>query len=125
MDKDGIAHLYHSFIKRNKIGSFVVMWIWASQMANGKEPACQFRRLKTHRFDPCIGKIPWRRAWQPTPAFLSGESNGKKRLMGGRELDIIEVTWVMYRSEVDCFRGRGAGCSRPGYGICPLGGGHH
>ena len=25
-------------------------------------------------FDPCVGKIPWRRAWQPTPVFLPGES---------------------------------------------------
>ena len=24
--------------------------------------------------DPWVGKIPWRRAWQPTPAFLPGES---------------------------------------------------
>ena len=23
---------------------------------------------------PGIGKIPWRREWQPTPAFLPGES---------------------------------------------------
>ena len=22
----------------------------------------------------CIGKIPWRSAWQPTPVFLPGES---------------------------------------------------
>ena len=27
-----------------------------------------------HRFDPWVGKIPWRRAWQPTPVFLPGES---------------------------------------------------
>ena len=33
----------------------------------GKEPACQCER---HRFDPWVGKIPWRRAWQPTPVFL-------------------------------------------------------
>ena len=26
------------------------------------------------RFDPWVGKIPWRRAWQPTPVFLPGES---------------------------------------------------
>jgi len=26
------------------------------------------------RFDPWVGKIPWRRAWQPTPGFLPGES---------------------------------------------------
>ena len=25
-------------------------------------------------FDSCVGKIPWRRAWQPTPVFLPGES---------------------------------------------------
>ena len=24
--------------------------------------------------DPWVGKIPWRRAWQPTPVFLSGKS---------------------------------------------------
>ena len=26
------------------------------------------------RFCPWVGKIPWRRAWQPTPVFLPGES---------------------------------------------------
>ena len=25
-------------------------------------------------FDPWVGKSPWRRAWQPTPVFLPGES---------------------------------------------------
>jgi len=25
------------------------------------------------RFDPWVGKIPWRRAWQPSPVFLLGE----------------------------------------------------
>ena len=42
--------------------------------ASGKEPACQCRRHKRCGFDPWVGKIPWRRAWQPTPVFLSGES---------------------------------------------------
>ena len=31
---------------------------------SGKEPTCQGRRCKRHRFDPWVGKIPWRRAWQ-------------------------------------------------------------
>ena len=31
-------------------------------------------RHRTPGFDPWVGKIPWRRAWQPTPAFLPGES---------------------------------------------------
>ena len=26
------------------------------------------------------GKIPWRKAWQPTPIFLSGESHGQRSL---------------------------------------------
>ena len=28
------------------------------------------------RFDPWVGKISWRRKWQPTPVFFSGESHG-------------------------------------------------
>ena len=40
----------------------------------GKEPTCHCRRCKRHRLDPWVGKSPWRRAWQPTPVFLPGES---------------------------------------------------
>ena len=32
--------------------------------------------------DPWVGKIPWRRKWQPTPVFLPGESHGWKSLVG-------------------------------------------
>ena len=39
-----------------------------------KESACQCRRHKRCRFDPWVGKIPWRRKWQPTPVFLPGKS---------------------------------------------------
>ena len=35
--------------------------------ASGKTPLCQFRRYKRCGFDPWVGKIPWRRKWQPTP----------------------------------------------------------
>ena len=31
-------------------------------------------------FDPWVGKIFWRRAWQPTPVFLPGESHGQRSL---------------------------------------------
>ena len=31
--------------------------------ASGKEPACQSRGHKTRRFDPWVGKMPWRRKW--------------------------------------------------------------
>ena len=32
------------------------------------------RPLWAERFHPWVEKIPWRRKWQPTPAFLPGES---------------------------------------------------
>ena len=41
---------------------------------SGKELVCQCRRCKRSEFGPWVGKIPWRRAWQPTPAFLPGDS---------------------------------------------------
>jgi len=50
--------------------------------ADGKEPDCQYRRHKKHRLDPWVRKIPWRRAWQPTPVFLPGESPGLRSLAG-------------------------------------------
>ena len=50
--------------------------------ASGKEPAYQCRRRKRCKFDPWAGKIPRRRAWQPTPVFLPGESRGQKSLLG-------------------------------------------
>ena len=33
-------------------------------------------------FDPWVGKIPWRKAWQPTPVSLSGQSHGQRSLAG-------------------------------------------
>ena len=49
---------------------------------SGKESACQYRRRKGCEFDPRVGKIPWRRAWPPTPVFLPGESHGQRSLVG-------------------------------------------
>ena len=34
------------------------------------------------RFDPWVGKIPWRREWQPTLVFLPGEFHGQRSLAG-------------------------------------------
>ena len=49
---------------------------------SGKESTCQCRRHKRLRFDSWVGKIPWRRKWQPTPVFLPGESHGQRSLAG-------------------------------------------
>ena len=47
--------------------------------ASCKELSCQCKR---GRFDLWVGKIPWRRVWQPTPLFLPGEPYGQRRLGG-------------------------------------------
>ena len=33
-------------------------------------------------FDPWVGRIPWRRKWQPTPVLLPGKSHGWRSLVG-------------------------------------------
>ena len=33
-------------------------------------------------FDTWVGKIPWRRKWQPTPVSLPGKSHGQRSLVG-------------------------------------------
>jgi len=53
---------------------------------------------KRLRFNPWVRKIPWRRAWQPTPVFLPGEPNGQRSLVGYsskgcKESNTTEVTW--------------------------------
>ena len=74
----------------------LVLWYIPSQGfaagTSGKEPIC--RRHKGSRFNPW--KISWRRAQQPTPVFLPGESQGQRRLEGYRrwsrkELDMTET----------------------------------
>ena len=57
----------------------------------------QIERHKSLGFDPGVGKILWRRARQPTPVFLPGESHGQRNLVGcspqgHTELDTIEAT---------------------------------
>ena len=60
-----------------------------------KNPICQCRRSKRCRFDPWLGKIPWRKKWQPAPVFLPGKCHGPRSLggyspWGHKELDTNE-----------------------------------
>ena len=52
------------------------------------------------------GKIPWRKAWQPTPAFFSGETQGQSHLAGYgpqdcKELDKAEATQHAHTYRLD------------------------
>ena len=66
-------------------------------VTSDKEPTCQCRRHKRCKFDPWVGKIPWRRVWQPTPVFLFAESHAQRSLLGYspqglKESDTTEAT---------------------------------
>ena len=64
--------------------------------ASGKESTCQRRRRKRHWFNPWVRKIPWRRAWQPTPVFLLGNPRDRgtwqATVHGVAKSDMTEVT---------------------------------
>ena len=77
---------------------------------------CQCSRWKRCGFDPWVGKIPWRRAWQPIPVFFPGESHGQRSLVGYTvhevaksqiwlsELSIIYPGQVRTTKVCHCFR---------------------
>ena len=47
-----------------------------------KESAYQCRRRRRLGFDPWVGRIPWKKKWQPTPVLLPAESHGRRSLVG-------------------------------------------
>ena len=72
--------------------------------ASGKEPTRQCRRTKRCGFHPWVRKIPWRRAWQPTPVLLPGESH-RQRSLGGyshKESDMAKATWHAHIQKNKC-----------------------
>ena len=61
------------FIKQPRLSLGVSWWL-------GQWRVClQCRRPGS---DPWVGKIPWRRKWQPTQVCLPGEFHGQKNLAG-------------------------------------------
>ena len=50
-------------------------------------------KYRRPRFDPWVGKIPWRRKWHPTLVFLPGEFHGQRSLAG-------YSPWVCKESDV-------------------------
>ena len=63
---------------------------------------------ETH-FDPWIGEIPWRRAWQPILVFLPGEFHGQRSLaiyksMGSQRVRQDWVTNTFLLSQASRYR---------------------
>ena len=60
-----------------------------------KNPPANTSRPKRCRFDPWVRKFPWRRKWEPIPAFLPGKFHVQRSLVsyspwGGKESDVTE-----------------------------------
>ena len=68
---------------------------------SGKESTSQCRRHKRRRFDPCVGKIPWSRKWQPTPVFLPGKFHGQSSLTGYNSLCYKESEMTKHPQQHD------------------------
>ena len=101
--------LFPSLLTQNLHFNRIPIHNWTSQVApvvrnlpecrfiNAEDRACSLPQSTGDGFDPWVRKIPWRRAWPPTPVFFTGESHGQRSLVGyspqGRkELDMAEGT---------------------------------
>ena len=69
-----LQFMAHTSLENQHIISLRLPW-WLRQWRiclQGRRPG----------FDPWVGKIPWRREWQPTPVFWPGEFHGQRSLVG-------------------------------------------
>ena len=71
---------------------------------SGEESTRQYRRHRRCGFNPWVGKLLWRRKWQPTPVFLPGKFHGQRSLagynpQGGKELDTNTGTHTQHHAQ--------------------------
>ena len=73
--------LFHYFLLLSNITLGNIPWDFPGG-AIGKEPGCQWEICNRCGFHPWLRKIPWRRTWQHTVAFLPGELHRQRSLAG-------------------------------------------
>ena len=54
-------------------------------------------------FNPWVGKIPWRRAWQPIPVFLPVEFCGWRSLVGWLHPTGLQRVWYDWATNIFTF----------------------
>ena len=64
-----------------------------------EESSCECRKHKRCESNPWIGKILWRRKWQPALVFSLGKSHTQRSLMGycpwgSKEFDMTEHSYT-------------------------------
>ena len=104
---------YHFFIHgsysgpvRNSTFPFLSVyytWVCLQCGTSGKEPPCQRGKHKKYGFDPWVETIPWRRALQPTPVFLPGESHGQRSAKSQTWLKRLSIHAYVCNTAVSIF----------------------
>ena len=73
--KSAASHIFHIYVY---IYAHICVYIWSFHVALVvKNPPANAEDIRDW-----VRTIPWRRAWQPTPVFLLGESHGQRSLAG-------------------------------------------
>ena len=75
------SHKVRQMFEKRQTNSHLLYYIMGFPGGWGsKEYACQGRGHRRRAFDPWVGKIPWRRKWQPAPVRWPGKSHGPRSL---------------------------------------------
>ena len=92
---EGWLRIVFSWYSHMKFWTLYRQWWGFPGGSGGKKSSCQCRRCRRLGFDPWVGKILWRRKWQPTLVFLPGKFCVQRSLVGyspwgHKESDITE-----------------------------------
>ena len=111
----------HKESDRSELLSLTQSWLGAFQVVLVVKnlSACRCKSRRRSSFDPWVGKIPWRRAWQPLQYFCleipwTREPGGYSP-WGHKELDMTEATQPIHRAGQQ----RGASPARLAELCCP------
>ena len=84
---------------------YFVIYLYSKIFPGGSDGKSICLQCTRHGFSPWVGKIPWRRKWQPTPVLLPRKSHGQRSLVGYnpwgslgaqlvKNLPVMRETWV-------------------------------
>ena len=104
-----LPHLcYHCMSVQATPASSVCTWVVMNQMFEISNAFSQNIDIIIHVVRTWAGKIPWKRAWQPTPVFLPGDPHGQRSLAGYslwvRKLDTTERPGTAHGTRSDLAR---------------------
>ena len=87
---------YFPFSSNSSCAYKPLLYVGLPSWLSGKESVCQCKRCNRNAFDPCIGKLPWSRKWQPVPVFLLVKFHGQRSLAGSHTLLYVGAVETAY-----------------------------